>query len=209
VRCTTSSEEASDSSIHDLDQVPLINIVNALPQDTDLSAGLALPSSKNPSLTTLVKEYVGILSAADNPTPAGVATAFLSSSATVGKVQVEFDTIHRRLRRRVLEAVVRERFGEDSVRLVRILLETGKMDDKHVRMRVFWHLEFADVFACLQLAKVGMKAAKEVRTTLAAMNNAGLIAMQEVPKSADRAPMRTYYLWYAEFHSCCRASAEA
>lgn len=47
----------------------------------------------------------------------------------------------------------------------------------------------------LEIAKVAMKAAKEVRTILAAMNSAGIIAMQEVPKGADRAPIRTFYLW--------------
>jgi DNA-directed RNA polymerase III subunit RPC3 len=40
-----------------------------------------------------------------------------------------------------------------------------------------------------------MKAQKDIRTTLAGMNAAGLVAMQEVPKGSDRAPMRTYYLW--------------
>jgi DNA-directed RNA polymerase III subunit RPC3 len=116
--------------------VPIINLVNAVPADLDIAQGLAASVSKNPSTTVLVKEYVGILSAADNPTPSGIAGAFLSTSATVAKVQIEYVTIHLRLRRRVLEAVVRERFGEESVRLLRILLDMGKMDDKHVRCDV-------------------------------------------------------------------------
>ena len=49
-----------------------------------------------------------------------------------GKVSVEFDVIGRRLKIRVFESVVRERFGDDAVRIVRILLDKGKMDEKHV-----------------------------------------------------------------------------
>ncbi|KAH7107752.1 RNA polymerase III subunit RPC82-domain-containing protein [Auriculariales sp. MPI-PUGE-AT-0066] len=179
LKATLSVAEPKTNNVSDVrsDALPIINVVNSIPANVNIFSGLATSASKSSSTTTLVKEFVGILSAADNPTPAGIAGAFLSTSATVGKVQVEYDTIHRRLRRRVLEGVVRERFGEDSVRLVRILMDTGKMDDKH-------------------LAKIGMKAQKDIRTTLAAMNAAGIVAMQEVPKGSDRAPMRTYYLWY-------------
>lgn len=115
-----------------IDAVTTNNIVTCVPDDNDLASGLVYSSSKKQSTSTLVKEFIGILSAADNPTPAGVAGSFLSTSSTAGKVQVEFEIIHRRLRRRVLEAVVRERFGDDGVRMIRIMLNTGKMDDKHV-----------------------------------------------------------------------------
>lgn len=108
-------------------------LINAIPDNNELAAGMVFSSkSKKQSTSTLVKEFIGVLSAADNPTLAGHAGAFLSTSPSAGKVQVEFEIIHRRLRRRVLEAVVREKFGDDGVRMIRILLSTGKMDDKHV-----------------------------------------------------------------------------
>lgn len=72
-----------------------------------------------------------MLSSADNPTPAGRATTFLSLVGS--KVQVEFEIICRRLRRRVLEAVTRERHGDGGVRLLRLLLDVGKMDEKQVK----------------------------------------------------------------------------
>lgn len=102
-----------------------------LSDDDDLSAGLVLPSSKKPNTITLLKDYLGILAAADNPTPAGRAASFVSVSGS--KVQVEFEIVGRRLRRRVLEAVTRERHGDEGVRIVRLLLDTGKMDEKQVR----------------------------------------------------------------------------
>jgi hypothetical protein len=48
------------------------------------------------------------------------------------KVQVEFEIVGRRLRRRLLEAVTRERHGDDGIRILRLLLDSGKMDEKQV-----------------------------------------------------------------------------
>jgi len=148
-----------------------------LSEDDDLSAGLVLQSSKKPSTMTLIKDYLGILASADNPTPAGRAASFVS--LTGSKVQVEFEIVCRRLRRRILETVTRERHGDDGVRIVRLLLDTGKMDEK-------------------QISKVGMMANKDVRPLLSAMSADSLISLQEVPKSADRNPTRTFYLWYVD-----------
>lgn len=38
---------------------------------------------------------------------------------------------------------------------------------------------------------------KDVRPLLSAMSAGSLISIQEVPKSADRNPTRTFYLWLA------------
>ena len=79
---------------------------------------------------SLIKEYLAMLAASDNPTPAGQAGSFISLSSS--KIQVEFDIIGRRLRRRILEAVTSERHGDQGTRIVRLLLDTGKMDEKQV-----------------------------------------------------------------------------
>lgn len=96
-----------------------------------LSSGLQ-QTSKKPPLIALVKDYLGLLVGADNPTPSGRNSSFASMLGS--KVRVEFDLISRRLRRRVLEAVTRERHGDDAVRIVRLLLDTGKMDEKQVHI---------------------------------------------------------------------------
>ena len=104
-----------------------------IPEDEDLSAGLAISSSKRPSQMAMLKDYCGILASADNPTPAGKATSFISLNGS--KIQVEFEIVTNRLRRRILEAVTRERHGDDGVRIVSLLLNTGKMDEKQVCSR--------------------------------------------------------------------------
>lgn len=109
--------------------ISVANIATQLSEEDDLSSGLVY-SSKKVSNTTCVKDYLGMLSSADNPTPAGKAASFVSFGSS--KVQVEFEIIARRLRRRVLEAVTRERHGTEGVRIVRLLLDTGKMDEKQV-----------------------------------------------------------------------------
>lgn len=118
------------------DPASLASVAAHIPEEEDLSTGLALSSHKKPSQMTLLKEYCGILASADNPTPAGRAASFVSMNGS--KVQVEFDIIASRLRRRILEAVARERHGDDGVRIVRLLLQTGKMDEKQVRVPLLY-----------------------------------------------------------------------
>ena len=49
----------------------------------------------------------------------------------------------------------------------------------------------------LQLAKVALMAHTQLRPLLTRLSAASLVSLQEVPKSADRNPSRTFYLWYA------------
>ena len=72
-----------------------------------------------------------MLASADNPSPSGKTASFVSLSGS--KVQVEFDIIHRRLRLQALETACRDRHGNEGVRVMRLLLETGKMDEKQVK----------------------------------------------------------------------------
>ncbi|KIL69573.1 hypothetical protein M378DRAFT_184003 [Amanita muscaria Koide BX008] len=158
--------------------ISIANIVMELSDDDGLESGLILPVDvRKPSATTCVKDYLGLLSSADNPTLAGKRAAF--TSFLNSKVQVEFELIHRRLRQRVLEAITLEKHGTAGVRIVRLLLETGKMDEK-------------------QISKVVMMAPKDVRPLLTALSMDSLVSIQEVPKSADRNPTRTFYLWYVD-----------
>ncbi|KAH9946259.1 uncharacterized protein BXZ73DRAFT_86425 [Epithele typhae] len=176
LRATLKATESKQRKLSDIrsDPTSLGNISMHLPDDVDLSAGLVLQSSKTPPTMTLLKEYLGILASADNPTVSGRSASFVSMNGS--KVQVEFEIIARRLRRRVLEAVARERHGDEGVRIIRLLLDTGMMDEK-------------------QISKVGMMAPKDVRPLLALMSAECLVSLQEVPKSADRNPTRMFYLW--------------
>ena len=42
---------------------------------------------------------------------------------------------------------------------------------------------------------------KDVRPLLSAMSTESIVSLQEVPKSADRNPARTFFLWYAKLTS--------
>ncbi|KAF8350880.1 RNA polymerase III subunit RPC82-domain-containing protein [Amanita rubescens] len=157
--------------------VSIASIVMQLNDEDDLASGLVLSGNKKPSAAACVKDYLDWLSSADNPSPAGKAAAF--TSFLNSRVQVEFSVICKRFRQRVLEAVTLEKHGTPGVRIVRLLLETGKMDEK-------------------QISKIVMMAPKDVRPLLMALSTDSLISMQEVPKSADRNPTRTFYLWYVD-----------
>ncbi|KAG8901824.1 RNA polymerase III subunit C82 [Tulasnella sp. 403] len=150
--------------------------------NVDLSPGIRA-SSRSKKGSATVKDYISILCNEDNPTPSGAASAFMapvsSGGGGHGRVTVEFDVIGRRLKMRVLESNVRERFGDDAVKIVRILVEKGKMDEKH-------------------LAKVALMAPNTLRPLLTHLSSASLVFLQEVPRLADRNPSRTIYLWYVD-----------
>ncbi|KZT44098.1 hypothetical protein SISSUDRAFT_1085644 [Sistotremastrum suecicum HHB10207 ss-3] len=161
------------------DGVPTSKISMFLRDDDNLSKGLVL--SKSASNSAALKEYLGILASADNPAAGASSAPFISiGGGGTGKVYVEFALACKRLRIRVLESVVRERYGEEAVRILRILIDTGKMDEKH-------------------LAKVAMLPHKVVHPLLSAMSQDSLISLQEVPKGNDRNPNRTFYLWFVDF----------
>jgi hypothetical protein len=105
------------------------NISMHLEDDHALKSGVVL-NTRKPKDLALVKAYLNMLAFVDNPTPAGKAASFVSFAGS--KVYLEFEIVAMRLRRRVLEAVTRERHGDEGVRVLRLLLECGKADEKQV-----------------------------------------------------------------------------
>jgi len=136
-----------------------------------------------------MREYVNILCAADNPTESGRrSTSYTGLSGAVGggggtgggkKVAIEYENVGRRLRFKIFETFVRERWGELAIRVLRLLIDKGKMDEK-------------------QIAKIAMMSKKDVQPLLTKLASASLISLQEVPRGADRSAMRTIYLWYID-----------
>ncbi|KAG1894469.1 uncharacterized protein F5891DRAFT_1195176 [Suillus fuscotomentosus] len=96
--------------------------------DDDLLTGLVL-STKKASRASLVKDNLGLMYAVDNPMPAGKVVSFISLA---DNIDVEFEIVSKCLRRRVPKAVAREQHGDVGVRIVRLLLDIGKMDDKQI-----------------------------------------------------------------------------
>ena len=112
-----------------VDAVSAAQITMRLREDGNFTSGLVHSSNKQ-SLAVSIKTYLAMLAFADNPMPSGRAASFLSM--TSAKVYVEFAIVNARLRRGILEAVTRERHGESGVRILRLLLDTGKLDEKQV-----------------------------------------------------------------------------
>ncbi|KAJ0066075.1 hypothetical protein NL108_001319, partial [Boleophthalmus pectinirostris] len=91
----------------------------------------------------------------------------------------KFSDLHRalaNLARATLESVVQERFGSRSARIFRLLLRTRHLEQKQVE----------------DFAMIPAKEAKEMLYTLLSKN---LVQLQEVPKTPDYAPSRTFYLY--------------
>ncbi|XP_022612199.1 DNA-directed RNA polymerase III subunit RPC3 [Seriola dumerili] len=80
------------------------------------------------------------------------------------------------LARATLESVVQERFGSRSARIFRLLLRKRHLEQKQVE----------------DFAMIPAKEAKDMLYTLLSQN---LVQLQEVPKTPDFAPSRTFYLY--------------
>ncbi|KAM3872840.1 DNA-directed RNA polymerase III subunit RPC3 [Diretmus argenteus] len=80
------------------------------------------------------------------------------------------------LARATLESVVQERFGSRSARIFRLLLRKRHLEQKQVE----------------DFAMIPAKEAKDMLYTLLSEN---LVQLQEIPKTLDHAPSRTFYLY--------------
>ncbi|KAK0134964.1 DNA-directed RNA polymerase III subunit RPC3 [Merluccius polli] len=80
------------------------------------------------------------------------------------------------LARATLESVVQERFGSRSARIFRLLLRKHHLEQKQVE----------------DFAMIPAKEAKDMLYTLLSEN---LVLLQEIPKTPDHAPSRTFYLY--------------
>lgn len=97
-----------------------------------------------------------------------------------GTYTVEFEKIIKRVQEVELFQIIEENFGREGHRLARILNLVGRVDEK-------------------TLEKRALMKQKDVRTTLAAMQLAGMIEIQEVPKDlANRVNNRTIFLCFID-----------
>lgn len=77
-----------------------------------------------------------------------------------------------------LKGVIRTKFGVAGMRIWRLLLLNGQLEQK-------------------QVADLAMVTKEEAREALYAMLKGGYLALQDVPRTNDRAPSRTFYTWRA------------
>ncbi|XP_043542590.1 DNA-directed RNA polymerase III subunit RPC3 [Chiloscyllium plagiosum] len=135
----------------------------------------AFPPGYNLSKPVL-DQYLTLLS--DDPVSVSVHTLPVwNESETWGLVVIT--DLHRALAslaRATVESVVQERFGSRSARIFRLLLRKRHLEQKQVE-------DFA------------MIPAKEAKGMMYRMLSENYISLQEIPKTPDHAPSRTFYLY--------------
>ncbi|KAA8898668.1 hypothetical protein TRICI_006485 [Trichomonascus ciferrii] len=90
---------------------------------------------------------------------------------------VPFEEAMKHARRLTYDEIVTNKCGNIPARLLRIIRDKGRVDEKF-------------------LSKVALIQSNDLRGHLAKLQDFGAIDLQEIPRGNDRAPARTYYLWY-------------
>ncbi|KAF7722661.1 RNA polymerase III subunit C82 [Apophysomyces ossiformis] len=153
-----------------------LHIANIVPPEVAGQGDLVLqpdPTEPNrkPTLQETIRGYIMLLKTDQ--------AGFVKSKDERGASQfaVNFAKLRQSMKRRLLEGLVREKYGVATCRILRILIEKGKLDESQVQ-------------------KLAMLPPKDTREKLGLLNTKGFVEIQEVPRSADRAPGRSFHLWY-------------
>ncbi|KAE8348594.1 DNA-directed RNA polymerase III subunit rpc3 [Aspergillus coremiiformis] len=102
---------------------------------------------------------------------------------------VEFRHLARKLRHLELERIIEARYGDVALRVVRVLHDKGKLDEK-------------------RLQEISLLPFKDLRQVLATMQTGGFVDLQEVPRDAQRQPSRTIFLWFYDPDRVCNSVLE-
>jgi len=105
------------------------------------------------------------------------------SHSTPESWTVNFPALARQLRLIELENIITTRYGIEALRIIRILQEKGKLDEKAI-------------------ATFALMSQKTMRSILTTMHEAGHLEIQEVPRDNARQPARTIFLWFFEPERC-------
>ena len=90
---------------------------------------------------------------------------------------VDFRQLSAQLRREEAMRLTKSRLKGVALRLVRVLLDNGRLDEK-------------------ALQELSLLSAKDLRQCLARLKKSGFLGLQEVPKDPQRQPLKTIYLWF-------------
>lgn len=132
--------------------------------------GFTTYNDRNKQLT-LIDEHLKLLE--EHP------TGFCKKVGGAGRGQwlVNFPALTDTLIQADIDATVSARFSKTHTRLVRLLRDRGRLEEKQV-----------SAFALMRL--------KDVRGMLTELQYAGFVEAQEIPKDNSRQPTRTVYLWF-------------
>jgi len=93
-----------------------------------------------------------------------------------GSYSVNIENVVHILKQKTIESIIQEKFDLFTCRIFRILLYKKQLEQKNI-------------------SELAMLPLKEVRERLYKMLAQNYVQLQEVPKSNDHAPQRTFYLW--------------
>lgn len=126
----------------------------------------------------------------------------LESNRGMGEWSVDYKELGKLMKQIEVEKVVEERFGGMGTRLLRIIKEKGRVDEKQVCVSAPSSVGL--LITCVQIATIALLKQKEIRATLSGLHEAGHLALQEVPKTATPQVSRMFFLW---FYDADRAAA--
>lgn len=100
-----------------------------------------------------------------------------------GEWFVPFDELRNIMKRLRYDEIIQNKFGPAALRVLRIIREKGMANDE-------------------LLARMALLRADTISKICAQLHDFGALDLQEVPRSADRAPSKTIFMW---FHASNRA----
>lgn len=92
---------------------------------------------------------------------------------------VDFEPLMRRLREAELDSVIEQTSGRLGLRLVRILRDKGKLEEK-------------------ALNNIALMTKVEVQQKMSEMQKAGFVHIQEVPRDNKADPKKSYWFWFCD-----------
>ncbi|SNX87232.1 related to RPC82 - RNA polymerase III subunit C82 [Melanopsichium pennsylvanicum] len=192
---------STKKSVRDVRSAPvsITALAHKLPLNLSVQKGFdrrwfGKEKSSLPTRQEFLAEYCAIFSNSEDVSGKSkmkrlMAPASDSCTKTAGGTKVastltiEFCNIAQRMRSDLLGNVVQEKFGTAANRIMNILREKGKLEEKHI-------------------SKLALVSISETRDLCSRLFNASLLGLQEVPKTKDRDPAKTFFLWFVDEPKC-------
>ncbi|EGC39126.1 hypothetical protein DICPUDRAFT_45403 [Dictyostelium purpureum] len=112
-----------------------------------------------------------------------------SSSSELGAYQVNVGNIIAVIKQKMVESIIKQKFGDNGLRVFKLLLIKNLLEPK-------------------QIADLAMIPIKECKALLFNMMQKNIIRLQEVPRSSDHFANRTFYLFFVDLPSIIRDFTE-
>ncbi|CAG8593213.1 18383_t:CDS:10 [Dentiscutata erythropus] len=159
--------------------ISLYRILKIIPESKDELFGQQMKTEKGKTVTreSLIKQYLDHLIDDD-------ANILCKRDENMGGMYfVRYNALCESLKQQVFENIILEKFGTKGARILKVLHTKQKLDEKAIT-----------AFTLMSVT--------DVRQKLIELLNAGFAQVQEVPRSGDRAPSRTFFFWYVDYNKC-------